>query len=296
MKVKTLRSASLAAALAVVFALSALIGAGSAAAAPKTVNGSVGPGFTISLKLAGKKVKKLKATTYKFKITDKSSSHNFHLRGPGLQQGHHERRLQRHEDGHDQAQEGDAPLHVRSAPERDEGQLQGRLTASSSPAPGPAGLGITTSNTSPLTRPGSPGLVLASIANPADVAGAMFGGRCRGMCPMCGVPVGRTMAATAIRPRQGGQHAAHPGQAHRGRLHGASEAGIIERLTDAMVAIQGEEMRSVTWCLVEEVASGEWGFDGQTLTADDVKALARGGAPPTQTGPGSPSEATPQPL
>ena len=73
----------LAAALAVVFALSALVGAGSAAAAPKTVNGSVGPGFTISLKLAGKKVKKLKATTYKFRVTDKSSSHNFRLRGPG---------------------------------------------------------------------------------------------------------------------------------------------------------------------------------------------------------------------
>ena len=83
MKTKTLRSAPLAAALALVVALSALIGAGSAAAAPKTVNGSVGPGFTISLKLAGKKVKKLKATTYKFKITDKSSGHNFHLSGPG---------------------------------------------------------------------------------------------------------------------------------------------------------------------------------------------------------------------
>ena len=83
MKGKTLRSAPLAAALAVAFALSALIGAGSAAAAPKTVNGSVGPGFTISLKLAGKKVKKLKATTYRFKVSDKSSSHNFRLRGPG---------------------------------------------------------------------------------------------------------------------------------------------------------------------------------------------------------------------
>ena len=34
---------------------------------------------------------------------------------------------------------------------------------------------------------------------------------------------------------------------------------IIESLTDAMVAIEGEEMRSVTWCLVEEVASGAWG-------------------------------------
>jgi plastocyanin len=81
--IRTLRPAPLAAALAVVFALSALIGAGSAAAAPKTVNGSVGPGFTISLKLAGKKVTKLKPTTYRFKVTDRSSSHNFRLRGPG---------------------------------------------------------------------------------------------------------------------------------------------------------------------------------------------------------------------
>jgi plastocyanin len=84
MKIKTVRSTPLAAVLAVVFGLSALIGAAPAAAAPKTVNGSVGPGFTISLKLAGKKVKRLKATTYRFKITDKSSSHNFHLRGPGF--------------------------------------------------------------------------------------------------------------------------------------------------------------------------------------------------------------------
>ena len=52
---------------------------------------------------------------------------------------------------------------------------------------------------------------------------------------------------------------------------------IIERLTDAMVTIEGEDMRSVTWCLVEEVAGGEWGFAAENLTADDVKALVRGG-------------------
>jgi 4-oxalocrotonate tautomerase len=52
---------------------------------------------------------------------------------------------------------------------------------------------------------------------------------------------------------------------------------IVERLTDALVAIEGENMREITWCLVEEVASGEWGIGGHTLTADDVKALARGG-------------------
>ena len=50
---------------------------------------------------------------------------------------------------------------------------------------------------------------------------------------------------------------------------------IIGRLTDAMVSIEGESMREHTWCLLAEVASGDWGSGGQALTADDVKALAR---------------------
>lgn len=49
---------------------------------------------------------------------------------------------------------------------------------------------------------------------------------------------------------------------------------IVERLTDAMVAIEGEAMRGVTWVVVEEVASGDWGIGGQCLTTADVKALA----------------------
>ena len=66
-----------------IFALAAVSGAGSASAVP-TVSGSVGPGFTISLKRNGKKVKRLSATTYKFRVKDNSSDHNFHLRGPGV--------------------------------------------------------------------------------------------------------------------------------------------------------------------------------------------------------------------
>jgi 4-oxalocrotonate tautomerase len=50
---------------------------------------------------------------------------------------------------------------------------------------------------------------------------------------------------------------------------------IIERLTDAMVSIEGENMRSVTWCVVEEVDSGDWGIGGNALTTADVHALAR---------------------
>ena len=34
---------------------------------------------------------------------------------------------------------------------------------------------------------------------------------------------------------------------------------IVERLTDTMVSIEGENMRSVTWVVVEEVGSGDWG-------------------------------------
>jgi plastocyanin len=60
----------------------ALLAVGPASAAPKTVNGTVGPDFKISLRLSGEKVTKLKPTTYKFKVRDRSSIHNFHLSGP----------------------------------------------------------------------------------------------------------------------------------------------------------------------------------------------------------------------
>ena len=53
---------------------------------------------------------------------------------------------------------------------------------------------------------------------------------------------------------------------------------IIERLTDAMVSIEGENMRQVTWCVVEEVKSGDWGIAGNPLSTDQVRALAAGAA------------------
>jgi 4-oxalocrotonate tautomerase len=49
---------------------------------------------------------------------------------------------------------------------------------------------------------------------------------------------------------------------------------IIRKLTDAMVEIEGEAMRPVTWTVVEEVKSGEWGIGGKPLTTGEVKALA----------------------
>jgi 4-oxalocrotonate tautomerase len=54
---------------------------------------------------------------------------------------------------------------------------------------------------------------------------------------------------------------------------------ILEAVTDAMVSVEGEGMRKLTWCVIEEVASGAWGIGGQAVTADDVNAMARGSGP-----------------
>jgi 4-oxalocrotonate tautomerase len=51
---------------------------------------------------------------------------------------------------------------------------------------------------------------------------------------------------------------------------------MIRKLTDTMVSIEGENMRLVTWVVVEEVKSGEWGIGGNPLTTTDVQALAAG--------------------
>jgi 4-oxalocrotonate tautomerase len=51
---------------------------------------------------------------------------------------------------------------------------------------------------------------------------------------------------------------------------------IVERLTDAMVAIEGETMRGVTWVVIDEVKSGDWSIGGQALTTEAVRKLAAG--------------------
>lgn len=48
------------------------------------LSGTTGPGFTIAIKKAGKKVKTLTPGTYTITVSDKSSSHNFVLTGPGV--------------------------------------------------------------------------------------------------------------------------------------------------------------------------------------------------------------------
>lgn len=56
----------------------------------------------------------------------------------------------------------------------------------------------------------------------------------------------------------------------------AQQRDIVTRLTNAMVEIEGENLRPVTWCVIEEVKSGRWGVGGNPLTTEDVRALASG--------------------
>lgn len=56
----------------------------------------------------------------------------------------------------------------------------------------------------------------------------------------------------------------------------AQKGEMVRSLTEAMVQIEGENMRSVTWVVVEDVKSGDWGIGGQPLTTAAVKALAAG--------------------
>ncbi len=51
---------------------------------------------------------------------------------------------------------------------------------------------------------------------------------------------------------------------------------MIRKLTDTMVAIEGESLRPVTWVVIEEVKSGDWGMGGNCLTTSDAQALAAG--------------------
>ena len=56
----------------------------------------------------------------------------------------------------------------------------------------------------------------------------------------------------------------------------AQKSQIIHKLTDAMVSVEGESMRPVTWVMLEEVKSGDWGMGGKPITTAHVKALAAG--------------------
>ena len=55
----------------------------------------------------------------------------------------------------------------------------------------------------------------------------------------------------------------------------SQKKAMIEKVTDAMVSIEGENMRQVTWVTIEDVKSGEWGIGGKALTTEAVQSAGR---------------------
>ncbi|RFB04783.1 tautomerase family protein [Parvularcula marina] len=58
----------------------------------------------------------------------------------------------------------------------------------------------------------------------------------------------------------------------------AQKEDMIQRVTDAMVAVEGENMRQVTWVRINEVKGNDWAIGGNLLNATAVHALAAGKA------------------
>jgi 4-oxalocrotonate tautomerase len=53
---------------------------------------------------------------------------------------------------------------------------------------------------------------------------------------------------------------------------------LIAKVTEAMIAVEGENMRPVTWVRINEFEGGDWAIGGKALRASDVHALAAGKA------------------
>ncbi|NVE93772.1 tautomerase family protein [Altererythrobacter lutimaris] len=56
----------------------------------------------------------------------------------------------------------------------------------------------------------------------------------------------------------------------------AQKAEMIEKVTETMVALEGEALRQVTWVRIKEFEQGDWGIGGHLLFASDVHEMAAG--------------------
>ena len=58
-----------------------------------------------------------------------------------------------------------------------------------------------------------------------------------------------------------------------GVFSGDEKQRMIEKVTEAMVSVEGENLREKTVVILEEVKSGDWAIGGKTVTTDAVKQL-----------------------
>ncbi len=54
----------------------------------------------------------------------------------------------------------------------------------------------------------------------------------------------------------------------------AQKRRLVEKVTEAVISVEGEALRSVTWVRVQEFKGGDWAIGGKPLAAADVLALA----------------------
>ncbi len=55
------------------------------------------------------------------------------------------------------------------------------------------------------------------------------------------------------------------------------KGALIEKVTDAMVSVEGEAMRGVTWVRIHEIEEGNWAIGGARLSAADIHRMANTG-------------------
>ena len=60
----------------------------------------------------------------------------------------------------------------------------------------------------------------------------------------------------------------------RGYLSLEQKQELIRKVTDAIVSVEGEGLRPVTWVIVEDVPSGPWGVGGSPVTTEGLKKMA----------------------
>ncbi len=61
-----------------------------------------------------------------------------------------------------------------------------------------------------------------------------------------------------------------------GVFSGPEKQQMVERVSEAIVSVEGEKLRDKTVVLLEEVRSGDWAYGGKTVATDAVKKLRAG--------------------
>jgi 4-oxalocrotonate tautomerase len=56
---------------------------------------------------------------------------------------------------------------------------------------------------------------------------------------------------------------------------GEQKRQLIEKITGSVTSVVDDKLREVTWVVIEEIKSGNWGVGGKALTLEDVKALLK---------------------